>query len=108
MGAAALGRMAFDLQKMLHHKGEFESARLDDFAFRARARTMRLLAEALGRDPAGLIARIAEGEDSFILEALVGEGLDRAEVDQAYYRARDLAERTLRDELGDPSPVRLA
>lgn len=24
--------MAFDLQKMLHRKGEFETARLDDFA----------------------------------------------------------------------------
>jgi len=100
--------MSFDLQKMLHRKGEFETARLDDFAFRARARTMRLLAEALDREPAALIGRIAGGDDDHILDALVGEGLDRAVVDQAYYRARDTAERTLRDELGDPSPVRLA
>jgi hypothetical protein len=100
--------MAFDLQKMLHRKGEFETARLDDFAFRARARTMRLLAEALGREPAALIGRIAEGDDTHILDTLVGEGLDRGSVDQAYYLARNTAERTLRAELGDPSPVRLA
>ncbi|MFA6112393.1 MAG: hypothetical protein WC729_00310 [Sphingomonas sp.] len=100
--------MTFDLQKMLHRKGEFETARLDDFAFRARARTMRLLAEALSREPASLIGRIAEGDDTHILDILVGEGLDRGNVDQAYYLARNTAERTLRAELGDPSPVRLA
>jgi hypothetical protein len=100
--------MTFDLQKMLHRKGEFETARLDDFAFRARARTMRLLAEALGREPATLIGRIAEGDDTHILDALVEEGFDRSSVDQAYYRARNMAERTLREELGDPSPVPLA
>jgi hypothetical protein len=44
--------MAFDLQKMFHRKGEFETARLDDFAFHTRARTMRLLAEEL-RDELG-------------------------------------------------------
>jgi hypothetical protein len=108
MGSAALGRVTFDLQKMLHRKGEFETARLDDFAFRARTRTMRLLAEALGREPATLIGRIAEGDDMHILHALVEAGLDRASVDQAYYRARNIAKRTLREELGDPSPVPLA
>lgn len=100
--------MAFDLQKMLHRKGEFESARLDDFAFRTRARTMRLLAEALGRDAAPLLRGLAKGEDSTILDALAADGLDRVEIDQAYYRARDRAERMVRHELGDPSPVRLA
>ena len=99
--------MAFDLQKMLHRKGEFETARLDDFSFRTRARTMRLLADALGRDPATLVGMIAGGDDAQILEMLVAEGLDRAGVDEAYYRARNTAESTLRDELGDPTPVRL-
>jgi hypothetical protein len=100
--------MAFDLEKMLHRKGEFETARLDDFAFRARARTMRLLAEALGRDPATLVAMIAGGDDASILDALTAAGRDRAGVDDAYYRARSTAERTLCEELGDPTPVRLA
>jgi hypothetical protein len=100
--------VTFDLQKMLHRKGEFETARLDDSAFRARARTMRLLAEALSREPATLIGRIAEGDDTRILDALVEEGFERASVDQAYFRARTIAERVLREELGDPSPVRLA
>ena len=100
--------MAFDLEKMLHRKGEFESARLDDFAFRTRARTMRLLAEALGRDPAILVGMIAGGDDAHVLDMLVGEGLDRSSVDQAYYHARAMAERNLIDELGDPTPVRLA
>jgi len=100
--------MAFDLEKMLHRKGEFESARLDDFAFRTRARTMRLLADALGRDPAPLVGMIAGGDDISILDALAGEGLDRMDLETAYYTARATAERTLRDELGDPTPVRLA
>jgi hypothetical protein len=100
--------MALDLEKMLHRKGEFESARLDDFAFRTRARTMRLLAEALGREPATLVGMIAGGDDAHILDVLTEEGHDRAAVDEAYYRARSAAERTLRDELGDPTPVRLA
>lgn len=100
--------MAFDLEKMLHRKGEFETARLDDFAFRSRARTMRLLADALGREPATLVGMIAGGDDVHILDVLAGEGLNRASIDKAYYRARSTAERTLRDELGDPAPVRLA
>lgn len=100
--------MALDLQKMLHRKGEFESARIGDFAFRARARTMRLLAEAMGLDPAALVARTAEGDDDAILDALVSDGADRTMLDQAHYRARDTAERTLREEVGDRTPVRLA
>jgi hypothetical protein len=100
--------VAFDLQKMLHRKGEFESTRLEDFAFRVRTRTMRLLAEALGRDSAVLVVRIAEGEDSAILDGLERDGVDRPMLDNAYYRARDEAERTLRREIGDPAPVQLA
>jgi hypothetical protein len=42
--------VAFDLQKMLHRKGELESARLDDFPFGIRARMMRMVRDEM-EDP---------------------------------------------------------
>ncbi|MGN6817902.1 MAG: hypothetical protein ACTHJR_04450 [Sphingomonas sp.] len=99
--------MAFDLQKMLHRKGEFESARLDAFAFRVRARTMRGLADALGRDADELVRRIAASDDDAILDDLAADH-DAAAVDAAYVRAHVAAEREAIAELGDPTPVRLA
>ena len=99
--------MAFDLQKMLHRKGEFESARLDAFAFRVRARTMRGLAERLAIDPEDLVRRIAASEDDAILDGLSAEhGAER--VHTAYVNARAEAEREAIAEFGDPTPVRLA
>ncbi|MGH6614850.1 hypothetical protein [Sphingomonas sp.] len=101
--------MSFDLQKMLHRKGEFETARLDDFAFRARARTMRLLAAALDLVPEDLVALIATMDDDAILDRLTRDsGFDRQRIDADYCRARSSAGAALRRELGDPSPVRLA
>lgn len=50
--------MAFDLRSALLRKQEFESARLDDFEFRLRARTMRLIAARLGVDADALAGRI--------------------------------------------------
>ncbi|WP_241212717.1 hypothetical protein [Sphingomonas sp. ABOLG] len=41
--------MAFDLRAALLKKAEVETARLVDFEFRLRARTMRLLAADRGR-----------------------------------------------------------
>jgi hypothetical protein len=61
--------MVWDLRGALLKKGEVESARLDDFEFRLRARTMRLLAEKLGHDPATLTGRIAIESDQAILAA---------------------------------------
>jgi hypothetical protein len=99
--------VAFDLQKMLHRKGEFESARLDAFAFRVRARTMRGLAEALGLDPDVLARSIAADDDAAILERLGADhGVER--VAAAYATARAAAEVEAIAELGDPTPVRLA
>jgi hypothetical protein len=99
--------VAFDLQKMLHRKGEFESARLDAFAFLVRARTMRGLAQALGRDPDALVRRIAASDDDAILDQLAGEvGAER--VAAAYALARAEAEREAIATIGDPTPVRLA
>ena len=99
--------MAFDLQKMLHRKGEWESARLDAFAFRVRARTMRGLAEALALDPDDLVKRIAESDDDAILDDL-GDAHGVERVMTAYNRARADAEREAIAELGDPTPVKLA
>jgi hypothetical protein len=94
--------MTFDLGNALNRKAEFESARLDDFKFRLRARTMRLLGEALGRDPVPLVAAIAVEDDSSIVASL-GPG---AEI--AYRTAVAQARTELIAERGDPSPHRLA
>lgn len=93
--------MSFDLGDALRRKGEHETARLDDFAFRLRARTMKLLAERLGRDPAPLVAAIALAEDDAILAA---ENLSLADYTQALAEARE----QLIAEHGDPAPHRLA
>ncbi len=99
--------MAFDLQKMLHRKGEWESARLDAFTFRVRARTMRGLATVLGLDPDDLARQIAASDDDTILDELSdAHGVER--VMAAYVIARAEAEREAIAELGDPTPVKLA
>lgn len=102
--------MVWDLRRALLRKGEVESARLDDFAFRERARTMRLLAGALDLDGAALAMRIVEEEDAAIIAALLAEhpGLDPQAVHAAYARCRAEARRTLIAEIGDPTPHRLA
>jgi hypothetical protein len=93
--------MSFDLGDALHRKGEHETARLDDFAFRLRASTMKLLAERLGRDPAPLVAAIALAEVDAIFAA---ENLPVADYTQALAEARE----RLIAEHGDPAPHRLA
>jgi hypothetical protein len=93
--------MPLDLGEALRRKGEHESARLDDFAFRLRARTMKLLAQRLGRESAPLVAAIALADDDAILAA---EGLPLADYRQAQAEARA----QLLAELGNPAPHRLA
>lgn len=95
--------MAFDLQKALHRKGEQESARLDDFAFRLRVRTMRELAADIGADPDALV-RLAVGLDDKALEA----ALPPEATENRIAAARARAERALIAERGDPRPHRLA
>ncbi|NIJ18946.1 hypothetical protein FHS95_000615 [Sphingomonas naasensis] len=92
--------MVFDLRGALLKKAEVESARLDDFEFRLRARTFRLLAERHALDPEPLVGEIATDPDDAILArhpALHG----------AYAECRALA-RQLIDERGDPTPYKLA
>lgn len=94
--------MAFDLQKALHKKGEQESARLDDFAFRLRVRTMRELAAAIGADPDALVRLAVELDDTALAAALPSAATP---AQMAAARAR--AEQALLAERGDPSPHRL-
>ncbi|OSZ66788.1 hypothetical protein CAP40_13135 [Sphingomonas sp. IBVSS2] len=94
--------MVFDLRGALLKKAEVESARLDDFEFRLRARTMRLLAPLLGVAPGELVGRIAVEPDEAILASLPETAL--AWFDQARTEAR----RQLIEERGDPTPHRLA
>lgn len=94
--------MVWDLRGALLKKQEVETARLDDFEFRLRARTMRLLAVELAIDPDILVTQIAERDDAAILAGF-GAGAN-----EAYRRVRAVAERQLIAERGDPSPHRLA
>jgi hypothetical protein len=93
--------MSFDLGDALRRKGEFETARLDDFEFRLRARTMRLVAERLGIDPAPVIAAIALHDDAEIVAGLPGAAA-------LYVKTRVEARRQLVTEIGDPAPHPLA
>lgn len=95
--------MAFDLQKALHKKGEQESARLDDFAFRLRVRTMRELAAAIGADPDTLVRLAVALDDDALARALPPDATP-----ELVASARSRAERALIAERGDPSPHRLA
>jgi hypothetical protein len=94
--------MVFDLRGALLKKAEVESARLDDFEFRLRARTMRLIAPLLGIPVEELVARIAIETDETIIASL-------PETARAWYDdARTEARRQLIEERGDPTPYKLA
>jgi hypothetical protein len=93
--------MVWDLRGALLKKAELESARLDDFEFRLRARTFRLLAEAAGLDAAALVAEIATHRDEAILDR-------HPELRARYPEAQALARRQLIAERGDPTPYKLA
>jgi len=94
--------MVFDLRGALLKKAEIESARLDDFEFRLRARTMRLLAPELGLEPEALVGRIAVEPDDAIVASLGPDAAPR------YEACRAEARRQLIVEIGDPTPYRLA
>jgi hypothetical protein len=93
--------MVWDLRTALLKKAEVESARLDDFEFRLRARTMRLIAAAMNRDPGELVALIATDSDEAILA-------DDPSLAEHYAPCRAEARRQLIAELGDPTPHKLA
>jgi hypothetical protein len=94
--------MVFDLRGALLKKAEVESARLDDFEFRLRARTMRLLAAELGLQPEALVGRIAVEPDEAIITTLGPEAAPKYEACHAEARRQLIAE------IGDPTPYKLA
>lgn len=93
--------MVWDLRGALLKKAEVESARLADFEFRLRVRTMRLLAARLERDPDPLVAQTAAEPDDAILATDPALAAHFAE-------CREEAHRQLIAELGDPTPYKLA
>ncbi|NML04980.1 hypothetical protein [Sphingomonas sp. G-3-2-10] len=97
--------MVFDLRGALLKKEETESARLVDFEFRLRARTMRLLAPVIGHDPDAMAMRIALQDDEAILIDLAATNPD---IRLRFAEARDEARRQLIAERGDPTPYKLA
>ncbi|WP_164125593.1 hypothetical protein, partial [Stenotrophomonas maltophilia] len=78
--------MVFDLRGALLGRAEVESARLDDFELRLRARTLRLLAPLLGVEAQALVDRIASEPDDAILISLPETA--RAWYDEARIEAR--------------------
>lgn len=92
--------MVFDLRRALLKKEEVESARLMDFAFRLRARTMRLVAAHLGIAPEDLLARMVLEDDEAIRTSL---DMPLAE----FEACREEARVALVAERGDPTPHRL-
>jgi hypothetical protein len=99
--------MVWDLRGALLKKAEVESARLDHFEFRQRARTFRLLAERIGASPDDLVRRIAVEPDEAILDHVqtIRPDLD---VRELYTECREEARRQLIAEIGDPTPHKLA
>lgn len=101
--------MAWDLRGAMLKKQEVESARLAEFDYRWRARTMRLLAARL--DPAlsadAMAAETARRDDDAILADLAARYPD-AGVRELHDQCRAEARRALIEELGDPTPHRLA
>lgn len=101
--------MVWDLRGALLKKQENETARLADFAFRLRVRTMRLLAADLGRDVDDMVRRVALKPDAAILQDLVAEGVaDAAALESAWGACTARARAELIAERGDPAPHRLA
>lgn len=97
--------MVFDLRGALLKKEEVESARLMDFEFRLRARTMRLLAGKLAVEEAELLGQVALHGDEGILAELRPA---YPGVDAMFHEAQVEARRQLIAERGDPTPHKLA
>lgn len=107
----------FDLARAFAKKQEVESARLDEYRFRHRARRVRLLGESLaGRiawaaDPRALAGAVAVRSDEAILEELrfrLLEPVPDPEWDRLVLEADQEARRQIVAEHGDPDPHRLA
>ena len=109
--------MAFDLARAFAKKQEVESARLDEYWFRHRARTMSLLAASLaGRttapiDPKQLAGEVAVSNDEALLadlRARLAEPIADEKWNRLVQRAGAEARSQLVAEYGNPDPHRLA
>lgn len=103
--------MVWDLRSALLKKEEKESARLQDFAFRLRVRSFRLLAERLGGaagaaivDQLGIVS-----EEKLIALAIAADPMiERAALETTLAETRAEAQAQLIAAFGDPTPHRLA
>jgi hypothetical protein len=101
--------MVWDLRGALLKKQEVESARLAEFDFRLRVRTMRLLAPQLGVEEEELVSAIMRKPDALVLADLAERlGIEPADLQQRHDACGITARAQLVDELGDPTPHRLA
>jgi hypothetical protein len=100
--------MVWDLGRAMRKKEEFESARLMDFEYRLRARTMRLLGEALGLDGSRYARESALQGDETILASIGAEsGKTAEELAGLHACCAAEARSQLIGERGDPTPYRL-
>ena len=101
--------MTWDLAKALHKKAEVESARLQEFNFRLRARTIALVVSQNGLDPAALVAELAVLPDAEMLASLCRHtGQTKADALRQHEAAAVAARQQLLAEYGAPSPQRMA
>lgn len=107
-GGPIFACMVWDLRGALLKKGEFETARLAEFAFKHRVRTFRLLAEAIGEDADALARLTVRATDTQMLERMADARPDLAVTLASLHDRCAVEARTqLIAELGDPTPHRL-
>lgn len=100
--------MVWDLRGALLKKEERESARLADFEFRHRVRTMRLLARNFGLDEEPLVKLVAKGDDEAALAVLASaHRIEEITLREAFARCAEEGRTQLICELGNPAPYRL-
>ena len=101
--------MTWDLAKALHKMAKVETARLQDFAFRTRARAVGLIATQHGLAATTLAAELAVQSDQQLIAKLCQlTGNSRDETVKAWQTAIATAREQLVAELDDPRPHRLA
>lgn len=110
--------MTFDLGRIMQQKQERECARLDDFDFRLRARTIRIVATWGGEqshdsevfDPSTWVRQIATQSFETVLSdlrAALCDPVDGQVWNGIVGEAKREAQRSLICEFGDPTPIRL-
>jgi prolyl-tRNA editing enzyme YbaK/EbsC (Cys-tRNA(Pro) deacylase) len=100
--------MVWDLRGALLKKEERESARLADFEFKHRVRTMRLLARKFSLDEKSIVTLVAKGDDEAALAHIASaHQIDETTLKKTFVRYVEEARKQLIRELGSPAPHRL-